>query len=278
MAEATTTIKPKQDLEKLFEESQLQQSLDSVPEPIKIWLGSERVVYFIMDINHKLRITGERMSIIPGLILRLEVRDLPPQEFSDALAKELEIPSGEAQKVNNEIKVRILKPIKKELFDWGVDIELMEPLPGIEIIEKEEEKVAVPAPAEEKKEEIKPIEPRKITVKVEEEKPTEIKPKEMPQQGAPFMLFKKEEQARVQPQISETIKSKITETISAERKPAPPTAAARLEIEGVEQPRTVHYSENSTPLKNKTVTPEIKPQAKKQNGGPKLNGNVIDLR
>lgn len=277
MAETTSTIKPKQDLEKLFEESQLQQSLDNTPEPIKIWLGSERVVYFIMDINHKLRITGERMSIIPRLILRLEVRDLPPQEFADALAKELEIPASEAQKVNNEIKARILKPIKKELFDWGVDIELMEPLPGIEIIEKEEEKVVIPAPAEEKKEEIKPAEPKKITIKVEEEKPAEIKPKEGPPQGTPFMLFQKEEQARVQPQISEAIKSKITETIGPERKPSAPKATARLEIEGVEQPRTVHYSENSTPSTSSgQVKSENKP-IKKQNG-PKLNGNIIDLR
>ena len=111
--------------------SPLQEALQEVPEDIRIWFGSEKTTYFVMELNEKLGLQEERTRIIPRLLLRLEVKDLHAAEFVDAISQELTIGPQMAKSIAIEIKEGILKQIEASLSDWDINIDLIDIEGGI---------------------------------------------------------------------------------------------------------------------------------------------------
>jgi hypothetical protein len=105
-------------------QSTLQQELNNVPQKIKDWFGSEKITNSIIDLNQNIGIDEleERGRIIPKLLLRLEVKDLLPQNFTQELSNQLEANYEIAKGISREIKKQILEPISHNLLNWGVDI------------------------------------------------------------------------------------------------------------------------------------------------------------
>lgn len=103
----------------------------ALPEAIKNWLASDHTTTAIAEINKKLGIKEARRSIIPGLVLRLIVRDLEPQDFINELSEELKINYPTAKALTEEIESKILKPIETGLSqDVGVDVKLIYSAPA----------------------------------------------------------------------------------------------------------------------------------------------------
>lgn len=115
------------------------QLLSNVPQEIRYWLGSESVTYFLRDLNNKLNITGDRVSMIPRLIYRLETLDLAPQKFIDYLTEELKITPSAAREIAREVEQKILEPIKRPLYDWGMDVSLIQTAEPVTPLPKPEE-------------------------------------------------------------------------------------------------------------------------------------------
>jgi hypothetical protein len=97
----------------------------NLPLEIKEWVGSDQVTYIISEVNKKLGMRnpfGNDIRVIPRLILRLAVKDLKPESFSNALQEELDLTPVRTQQAVQEIKERVLEPIKLPLLRWGVNI------------------------------------------------------------------------------------------------------------------------------------------------------------
>jgi len=92
-------------------------------EPIRTWLASSEIVYVIVDINRKLNFKGEKMRIIPTLVLRLALNDLPPENFVSELSDKLGLSFSAAKMLAQEIEERVLRPIEVPLRnEIGIDI------------------------------------------------------------------------------------------------------------------------------------------------------------
>lgn len=310
--------------------------VQSVPQEIRNWIGSEKTTYLIGDINRRLGFEEENLRIIPRLILRLEVRNLLPQNFAAELNKELNKPIAELKPIIEEIKENILQPIENELFKWGVDIRLIKAEGGMPLSNQAAptleiktpgslpahppltEKPSAPAPVVSNQPVPPPMPPSPPLNRVEiipppapaaPEKPAASPTPPIlqsaapqpatPQQNAPFMLYKKEEQKP----IAESIKTGITGEIAADTKPTTPKVAARIEI-GPEFPKIVHYTESKTLINSKGAAalppaPPPSPAGEQKpiekineqvidlssfkpvapaSGQPKINGNTVDLR
>lgn len=98
----------------------------ALPEAIKNWFASDHTTTAIAEINKKLGIKEARRSIIPGLVLRLIVRDLEPRDFINELSGELKINYPTAKAITVEIETKVLRPIEAGLLqDAGVDVKLI---------------------------------------------------------------------------------------------------------------------------------------------------------
>src|SRR3989344_286811 len=92
-------------------------------EPIRTWLASSEIVYVIVDINRKLNFKGEKMRVIPTLVLRLVLNDLPPENFVSELGDKLGLSFSAAKILAQEIEERVLRPIEVPLRnEIGIDI------------------------------------------------------------------------------------------------------------------------------------------------------------
>jgi len=119
-------VAPKEKRTQILTSSPLQVALASVPEEVRGWFGSEKVTRTLMELNERLGLRDEKRSIIPRVLLRLEVRDLPPEDFINTIAEELDIAPMSAKSITHEIKEIILEPIKSSLDDWEVNIDLID--------------------------------------------------------------------------------------------------------------------------------------------------------
>lgn len=106
-------------------QEKIREKLRAVPEPIKIWFGSEEIVSHVREINEQLGLKEEKESIVPRLLFRLELKDLEPQFFSGELAQELGISKEKALTITTEVKETLLRPIQKQLSEYGIDIFLL---------------------------------------------------------------------------------------------------------------------------------------------------------
>ncbi|MFB6212782.1 MAG: hypothetical protein ABEI53_03150 [Candidatus Magasanikbacteria bacterium] len=120
--------------------------LEEVPEDIRGWLGSKKVTNMIRKINDKLGLKEKKRSVISDLILLLQTKIIPPEDFSKHLSKELDVSPKAANQISEEIKDNILSPIQRSLKEWGVNINLIDvessledfsEIEGIDIKQKE---------------------------------------------------------------------------------------------------------------------------------------------
>ncbi len=104
----------------------LQEKFSLLPDTIKEWLASEELVYIVSDIEEKLSLSGEKILIIPRLILRLAVQEVEPQDFTSTLAQELGISPSIAKTIAEDIEKNALRPIEGELRSKiGVETKLI---------------------------------------------------------------------------------------------------------------------------------------------------------
>lgn len=91
----------------------LRLAFKKLPEPVKQWLTSEQVTSVVISINNKLNLVGDLVSIVPNyLILRLVVKDLNPENFTQELNNQLDLSPEQVRAVTEEIVQKILKPIE----------------------------------------------------------------------------------------------------------------------------------------------------------------------
>lgn len=274
---------------------EVQDLLKDVPQDIKYWFGSEKIMYLISAINQKLRLEGENQRIIPRLLLRLEVRNLLPQNFVSELSKELNKPLDELKPIIEEIKKNILLPIDSELFKWGVDIRQISAGYGsggwgaVSQSNKQTPQIGQSPSLQSFTSPQTPIPMTKIEIIPSPPAITSIKPTTPPQDipkpqpqpitnqnsDAPFMLYQKQEQKPV----AESIKSRIVGEIeiNAGGKPTANSVPARIEI-GPEFPKVVHYSDFKTPVNNQGQMPlPPTPTTIKPETAPTATEEVLDL-
>ena len=116
---------------------ELQNDFNSLPRRIKEWLSSEPVSYLIHDINNRFDFKNEKVVIIPNLILYLVVKNLDPLNFLYELSQKLSINFDQAKKIAGEIEESILKPVKMDLRDIGINIQMIQyGKPELQNIEK----------------------------------------------------------------------------------------------------------------------------------------------
>lgn len=108
--------------------SLLQRTLDSVPDDIRTWFGSSRVANEIIKLNKKFEIPENKIGVLPRTILRLQVKDILPQDFSKEIFSNLGTGQSSANTIVEEIIESILKPIADPLRNWGVEINLIKPI------------------------------------------------------------------------------------------------------------------------------------------------------
>lgn len=101
-------------------------AFDSLPDHIKDWLSSRQATYLIMEINSRLGLKDEKMTIIPSLIFRLATQTIEPTDFINELSYELGVSFQTAKSITQDIEEKVLKPIENELRrDVGVDVKLI---------------------------------------------------------------------------------------------------------------------------------------------------------
>jgi len=125
---------PQQIFQKTIVAKNLKEALKEVPLKIRDWFSSEKITDLIINLNTKLGLeskigTGlkfepasEKATVIPLLILRLQIKDLEPQNFTQELSSQLNVDYEVAKSIAREIKKQILEPISQTLLRWEVDI------------------------------------------------------------------------------------------------------------------------------------------------------------
>lgn len=104
-------------------------SIEQIPIKLRRWFGSDGVVGFLGDLNDRLKLEDEDMTIIPYYIYALLSQNLRPQEFVTELSSSLNLGVAAAQSLAREIREKIFDPIKNDLFEWGVDISAIDTRP-----------------------------------------------------------------------------------------------------------------------------------------------------
>ncbi len=256
----------------MFSQSTLQQALPDVPGEIRSWVGSEKITLFIRGLNERLGLKDERARVIPRLLLRLEVKDIHPAEFADTLSRELQIGSGAAKSIAEELKENVLRPIEPALAEWGADIDLIDTTGAGPLTT-----IVRPTP------ETKPAAPPRTSLPL----------RELPSvSNEPLILHKEEREELKKPTEAERKSFTLSPFGGGffDKKLSPQKAP---EVKPVA--RVVHYSEHRTPLGNAELNgqgfidlskigasakgPENKAKpAPPPTEGPVLNGNTVDLR
>lgn len=97
--------------------------LETMPEPIREWLGSESLLYLIIDLNKRLGFEGIKSAVVPDLLLQIALREVSPKDIASKLAKALSVGPDMAFKITKEIEEKMLRPIEVPLRkDLDVDI------------------------------------------------------------------------------------------------------------------------------------------------------------
>lgn len=109
----------------------LRQQFLNLPKPITDWLTSDTATSIIIGINEGLGLEGELVKAIPGLILRLAVKDLKPEKFIPELMKELDLDDNQSTETAKQIYSRILKPIELSFQNnLGIDAKFILTMPA----------------------------------------------------------------------------------------------------------------------------------------------------
>lgn len=112
----------------------LKDELKNVPQKIRDWFSSEKITDLIINLNKELGLeskiepgpkfkpASEKAGIIPLFLLRLQIKDLEPQNFTQELSSQLNVDYETAKSIAREIKKQILEPISQTLLRWEVDV------------------------------------------------------------------------------------------------------------------------------------------------------------
>src|SRR3989338_3781249 len=82
-------------------------SFQEAPQELRSWFGSDGVTFYLIDLNNRLSLTDFGMTLIPNLIYRLVIHDLPAQNFTSTLSEELEIAPSSAKEIAKEIEKKV---------------------------------------------------------------------------------------------------------------------------------------------------------------------------
>ncbi|MEZ4156628.1 MAG: hypothetical protein R3B52_01440 [Candidatus Paceibacterota bacterium] len=120
-----------------------------LPEAIKNWLTSDRVVEVIEHINKENQFFGERLPVIARDITRLVLTLTPPEAFTKALATDLKISEDKAGEIAAILKDKVLAPITIGLKTvQGVDIEkISTPRGGVDSLSQQKPSISAFAQA-----------------------------------------------------------------------------------------------------------------------------------
>ena len=100
----------------------LREAFVELPDNVRKWLASEKVLAVVSDMNERLEYFGDKVGVIPWLITRLAVKDLAPKYFMSELCDYLVVSSDEARAITEEIDKRILRPIEPALNRLDIDL------------------------------------------------------------------------------------------------------------------------------------------------------------
>ncbi|MDO8585212.1 MAG: hypothetical protein Q7R85_03820 [bacterium] len=101
---------------------ELRQAFVELPDNVRQWLASEKILAVVIDINERLEYFGDKVSVIPWLITRLATKDLAPKYFMSELRDYLVVSDDEARAITEEIDKRILRPIEPALNRLDIDL------------------------------------------------------------------------------------------------------------------------------------------------------------
>lgn len=106
----------------------LHEEYAKLPTQVRDWLSAEQLVEIINDINENAGIySSERRQVVPRIIFRLVVKDLPPSQVVATFVLELKIKQSDAEALSEEIAERIFAPIRQTLLELGVDVQKIAP-------------------------------------------------------------------------------------------------------------------------------------------------------
>jgi len=266
------------DYKKVFED------LQKVPEVIRDAISSEKATNHILDIIDRHKLSEEVSDAIPRALVLLETKNLPAGDLINFLAEQLKVDLASAKKIASDLYTYILRPVRKELADWGVNLES---IPINEV--KEPIPIQPPKPKNKEKEEgpiigeLKPIIEPTLPVEDEEKKIEDLEESpliiEAPGQSNTFNAPNLAKDSR---------KSSFSFSFGRFFKPgkasAEPNVKAEVTLDNKpnqenKKKKIVHYSEYRTPLETGEKK-ENQPPAVKQSSGEKvkLDGTTIDLR
>lgn len=118
-------------------------SFQSLSQPIKEWLTSDRVFEFTGGLNQRLDLDGDGIVLIPRLVTRLVTGGLHPKNFVAELKRQIYLKFPEAQALAKEISDFVLAPVAEKLRkETGMDINDI--LPGEENIIPDEKLLNIP--------------------------------------------------------------------------------------------------------------------------------------
>ena len=115
----------------------LKDELKNIPQKTRDWFSSEQIIDRIINLNKELGLgskiepgpkfkpASEKAAVIPLLLLRLQVKDLEPRNFTQELSSQLNVDYEIAKSIAREIKKQILEPISQALLRLGIDTNLI---------------------------------------------------------------------------------------------------------------------------------------------------------
>lgn len=245
-------------------------TIQQIPKEIRAHFGSEGTIRVIEELDSKLDL--EYTRFFGRLLRRLMTKEMSAHDFIPTISNELSMDEKKAKAIAAEIKERILEPVRRKLYVWGIDISAIETadaFPLKDVLAEEEKKFGFSkerpsseskpvsiSSQENKSNEISDVkikkvspEPEKKTKEKEEKSPEISKEKKEEKNKSPFVVFetKKQEQTEEKPK---TLPKKLFPSFDflkrAEEKEKKPLKA---EVEAPkEEKKTVHYSESRTPL------------------------------
>jgi len=124
-------------------------ALQDIPLSVKDHFGSERTSNLLREVSRKAQIVSP--GTIPGAIYSLILKDVTAHDFIESLSEDFGLSKPRALAVAKEIKERVLEPVRRDLFRWGIDISAIDvrgapDLESLKIEEPEEEKGGVKIP------------------------------------------------------------------------------------------------------------------------------------
>lgn len=123
-------------------------ALQDIPISVKDHFGSERTSNLLREVSRKAQIVSP--GLIPGAIYSLISKDVTAHDFIESLSEDFGLSKTRALAVAKEIKERVLEPVRRDLFRWGIDISAIDVrnAPDLESlrIEEPEEKTGVKIP------------------------------------------------------------------------------------------------------------------------------------